>query len=157
VRAFPCDDGIAVLVRDVTEARAISERLSRQATHDELTGPINRRELPLHLNSLVDERAAASVDLLFVDLDCFKDINDSFGHAAGDEVLRVIGERLSDMVTEGAHVPRMGGDQFVVFLVDAPEGEAVRVARDVTIRMREPIRTSIRNWGCSRRPTSLTC
>ncbi|HEX7936550.1 MAG TPA: diguanylate cyclase, partial [Paraburkholderia sp.] len=93
VRAFPSDDGIVVLVRDVTEARAISERLSRQATHDELTGLINRRELLLRLNSLVDEGAAASVDLLFIDLDRFKDINDSFGHAAGDEVLRVIGER----------------------------------------------------------------
>jgi diguanylate cyclase (GGDEF)-like protein len=141
VRAFPCDDGLIVLVRDVTEARAISERLSRQATHDELTGLINRRELLLRLNRLVDEGAAASVDLLFIDLDRFKDINDSFGHAAGDEVLRVIGERLSAMLTEGAHVSRIGGDEFVIFLVDAPEGEAARVARDVTIRMREPIQT----------------
>lgn len=141
VRAFPCDDGIVVLIRDVTEARAISERLSRQATHDELTGLINRRELLLRLNSLVDEGAAASVDLLFIDLDRFKDINDSFGHAAGDEVLRVIGERLSDMFTDGAHVSRIGGDEFVIFLVDAPEGEAARVARDVTTRMREPIQT----------------
>jgi diguanylate cyclase (GGDEF)-like protein len=141
VRAFPCDDGVTVLVRDVTEARAISERLSRQATHDELTGLINRRELLLRLNRLVDEGAAASVDLLFIDLDRFKDINDSFGHAAGDEVLRVIGERLSGMFTEGAHVSRIGGDEFVIFLVDAPEGEAARVARDVTVRMREPIQT----------------
>jgi diguanylate cyclase (GGDEF)-like protein len=141
VRAFPCDDGLIVLVRDVTEARAISERLSRQATHDELTGLINRRELLLRLNRLVDEGAAASVDLLFIDLDRFKDINDSFGHAAGDEVLRVIGERLSAMLTEGAHVSRIGGDEFVIFLVDAPEGEAARVARDVTLRMREPIQT----------------
>ena len=141
VRAFPCDDGIVVLVRDVTEARAISERLSRQATHDELTGLINRRELLQRLNNLVDEGAAASVDLLFIDLDRFKDINDSFGHAAGDEVLRVIGERLSDMFTEDAHVSRIGGDEFVIFLVDAPEGEAARVARDVAIRMREAIQT----------------
>ena len=141
VRAFPCDDGIVVLVRDVTEARAISERLSRQATHDDLTGLINRRELLLRLNKLVDEGAAASVDLLFIDLDRFKYINDSFGHAAGDEVLRVIGERLSDMLTESVHVSRIGGDEFVLFLVDAPEGEAARLAHDVTIRMREPIQT----------------
>ncbi|MDR5752226.1 MULTISPECIES: EAL domain-containing protein [unclassified Caballeronia] len=141
VRAFPCDDGVIVLVRDVTEARAISERLSRQATHDELTGLINRRELLLRLNRLVDEGAAASVDLLFIDLDRFKDINDSFGHAAGDEVLRAIGERLSDMLAERAHVSRIGGDEFVIFLVDAPEGEAARVARDVLVRMREPIQT----------------
>ncbi|ALP67851.1 putative bifunctional diguanylate cyclase/phosphodiesterase [Paraburkholderia caribensis] len=141
VRAFPSDDGIVVLVRDVTEARAISERLSRQATYDELTGLMNRRELLLRLNILVDKGAAASVDLLFVDLDRFKDINDSFGHAAGDEVLRAIGERLSAMCAEGASVSRIGGDEFVIFLVDAPEGEAARVARDVTIRMREPIQT----------------
>ncbi|WP_087632839.1 putative bifunctional diguanylate cyclase/phosphodiesterase [Caballeronia telluris] len=141
VRAFPCDGGVIVLVRDVTEARAISERLSRQATHDELTGLINRRELLLRLNRLVDEGAAASVDLLFIDLDRFKDINDSFGHAAGDEVLRAIGERLSDMFAERAHVSRIGGDEFVIFLVDAPAGEAARVARDVIARMHEPIQT----------------
>ncbi|KGG90719.1 diguanylate cyclase [Comamonas thiooxydans] len=141
VRAFPSDDGIVVLVRDVTEERAISERLSRQATHDDLTGLINRRELLLRLNNLVDEGAAASVDLLFIDLDRFKDINDSFGHAVGDEVLRVIGERLSDMLTESVHVSRIGGDEFVLFLVNASEGEAARLARDITIRMREPIQT----------------
>jgi len=141
VRAFPCDDGLIVLVRDVTEARAISERLSRQATHDELTGLINRRELLRRLNRLVDEGAAASVDLLFIDLDRFKDINDSFGHAAGDEVLRAIGERLFDMSAEGGNVSRIGGDEFVIFLVDAPQGEAARVALDVTVRMREPIQT----------------
>ncbi|NKJ50854.1 hypothetical protein CIC12_29855 [Burkholderia sp. SG-MS1] len=141
VRAFPCDDGVIVLVRDVTEARAISERLSRQATHDELTGLINRRELLLRLKHLVDRGGAACVDLLFIDLDRFKDINDSFGHAAGDEVLRVIGERFSDMVTGRIQAFRVGGDEFVVFIVDATEGEAARVARDVISRMREPIQT----------------
>ena len=141
VRAFPCDDGIVVLVRDVTEARAVSERLSRQATHDELTGLINRRELLLRLDHLVDEGAATSVDLLFIDLDRFKEINDSFGHAAGDEVLRVIGERLSGMLAQSVHASRIGGDEFVLFLVDAPEGEAARIAREVAIRLREPIRT----------------
>jgi diguanylate cyclase len=130
-----------VLVRDVTEARAISERLLRQATHDELTGLINRRELLLRLNCFVDDGAAESVDLLFIDLDRFKDINDSFGHAAGDEVLRVIGQRLSELLAERAHVSRIGGDEFVIFLVDAPSGEAARVARDVIVRMRDPIET----------------
>jgi diguanylate cyclase (GGDEF)-like protein len=162
VRAFPCDDGVIVLVRDVTEARAISERLLRQATHDELTGLINRRELLLRLNCLVDERSADSVDLLFVDLDRFKDINDSFGHAAGDEVLRFIGRRLSDLVGERAHVSRIGGDEFVIFLVDAPAGEAVRFAHDVIVRMRDPIQTSCvrasvgASIGVVRYPTSAS-
>lgn len=142
VRAFPSDDGIIVLVRDVTEARAISERLLRQATHDELTGLINRRELLLRLNRLVDEGTAASVDLLFIDLDRFKDTNDSFGHVAGDDVLRAIGERLSGMCGEGGTVSRIGGDEFVIFLVDAPEDEAPRVAHEVVVRLREPILTS---------------
>jgi diguanylate cyclase (GGDEF)-like protein len=162
VRAFPGEDGVTVLVRDVTEARAISELLSRQATHDELTGLINRRELLLRLNRLVDEGAADSVDLLFIDLDRFKDINDSFGHAAGDEVLRVVGERLSDLLTERAHASRIGGDEFVIFLVDASEGEAARVARDVVVRMREPIQTpSVRasvgaSIGVARYPVSAS-
>ena len=162
VRAFPCEDGVTVLVRDVSEARAISELLSRQATHDELTGLINRRELLLRLNRLVDEGAADSVDLLFIDLDRFKDINDSFGHAAGDEVLRVVGERLSDLLTERAHASRIGGDEFVIFLVDAPDGEAARVARDVIVRMREPVQTpSVRasvgaSIGVARYPVSAS-
>ena len=162
VRAFPSDDGVIVLVRDVTEARAITERLSRQATHDELTGLINRRELLLRLNRLVDEGAADSVDLLFIDLDRFKDINDSFGHAAGDEVLGAIGERLSGMSAEGGNVSRIGGDEFVIFIVDAPEGEATRVARNVTNCMREPIQTpSVRasvgaSIGVARYPISAS-
>jgi len=162
VRAFPCEDGLIVLVRDVTEARAISELLSRQATHDELTGLINRRELLLRLNRLIDEGAADSVDLLFIDLDRFKDINDSFGHAAGDEVLRVVGERLSDLLTERIHASRIGGDEFVIFLVDAPEGEAARVAREVIVRMREPVQTpSVRapvgaSIGVARYPVSAS-
>ncbi|MFL9913714.1 putative bifunctional diguanylate cyclase/phosphodiesterase [Paraburkholderia sp. RL17-337-BIB-A] len=162
VRAFPCEDGVTVLVRDVTEAHATSELLSRQATHDELTGLINRRELLMRLNRLVDEGAADSVDLLFIDLDRFKDINDSFGHAAGDEVLRVVGERLSDLLTERSHASRIGGDEFVIFLVDAPEGEAARVARDVILRMREPIQTpSVRasvgaSIGVARYPVSAS-
>jgi diguanylate cyclase len=140
-RAFPCDGGITVLLRDVSEARAMSERLSGQAAHDALTGLINRRELLARLKCLVDEGAAASVDLLFIDLDRFKEINDSFGHAAGDEVLRVIGERLALLIGEGAHASRIGGDEFVVFLVDAPEGQAAHVAGNVIARMRECIET----------------
>nr|WP_250491466.1 GGDEF domain-containing protein [Caballeronia sp. INML2] len=117
----------------------------RQATHDELTGLINRRELLMRLNDLVDEGAADSVDLLFIDLDRFKDINDSIGHAAGDEVLRVIGQRLSELLGERVHVSRIGGDEFVIFLVDAPPGEATRVAHDVIVRMREPF--TLRAYG----------
>jgi diguanylate cyclase len=141
-RAFPCEDGITVLVRDVTEACAMSERLSEQAAHDALTGLINRRELLTRLRRLVDEGTAHSIDVLFIDLDRFKEINDSFGHAAGDEVLRVIGERLSDSLGERAYASRIGGDEFVVFLVDAPEDEAARVARNIIVRVRERIETA---------------
>ncbi len=140
-RAFPCEEGITVLVRDVTEARAMSERLSEQAAHDALTGLINRRELLTRLRRLVDEGTAHSIDVLFIDLDRFKEINDSFGHAAGDEVLRVIGARLSGSAGERACASRIGGDEFVVFLVDAPEDEAARVARNIIGRVRERIET----------------
>jgi diguanylate cyclase len=140
-RAFPCESGITVLVRDVTEARAMSARLSEQATHDALTGLINRRELLTRLHRLVDDGTADSVDVLFIDLDRFKEINDSFGHAAGDEVIRVIGERLSGLLGERAYASRIGGDEFVVFLVDAPEDDAARVARNIIGRLRERIET----------------
>ncbi|CAG9253558.1 sensor domain-containing protein [Paraburkholderia caribensis] len=141
-RAFPCEGGITVLVRDVTETRAMSERLSEQAAHDALTGLINRRELLTRLSGLINEGTANSVDVLFIDLDRFKEINDSFGHAAGDEVLRVIGERLSGSLGKRACASRIGGDEFVVFLVDAPEDEAMRVARNIIVRVRERIETS---------------
>ncbi len=127
-----------------------------------MTGLINRQELLLRLNRLVDEGTAASVDLLFIDLDRFKDINDSYGHAAGDEVLRAIGERLSGMCADGSNVSRIGGDEFVIFLVNAPADEAERVARDVTIRMSEPIKTpSVRasvgaSIGVARYPVSAS-
>jgi diguanylate cyclase len=140
-RAFPCSGGVTVLVRDVSEARAMSERLSYQAAHDALTGLINRRELLSQLSELVDKRIASSVDVLFIDLDRFKEINDCVGHAAGDEVLRVISERLTVSIGKRAHASRIGGDEFVVFLVDAPEGEAECVAKDIIVRMRERIAT----------------
>lgn len=140
-RAFPCSGGVTVLVRDVSEARAMSERLSYQAAHDALTGLINRRELLSRLSELVDKRIASSVDLLFIDLDRFKEINDCVGHAAGDEVLRVISERLTVSIGKRAHSSSIGGDEFVVFLVDAPEGEAEHVAKNIIVRMRERIET----------------
>lgn len=104
------------------------KRLLRQATHDELTGLIHRRELLLRLNCLADEGAADSVDLHFIDLDRFKDINDSFGHAAGDEVLRAIGQRLSESLGERAHVSRIGGDQFVCGCLARKMRSASRIA-----------------------------
>ncbi|MEM5342889.1 sensor domain-containing diguanylate cyclase [Paraburkholderia azotifigens] len=140
-RAFPCEDGITVLVRDVTEARAMSVRLSEQATYDALTGLINWRELVIRLHRLIDDGTANSVDVLFIDLDRFKEINESFGHAAGEEVLRVIGERISGSLGERACASRIGGDEFVVLVVDAPEDEAARVARSIMVRMREHIET----------------
>jgi diguanylate cyclase len=140
-RAFPCEDGITVLVRDVTEARAMSERLAEQAAHDALTGLMNRRELLSRLSGIIDEGTAHSIDVLFIDLDRFKEINDSFGHAAGDEVLRVIGERLSGSLGDRAFASRIGGDEFVVFLVDAPEDEAERVAGNIMVSVRERIET----------------
>ncbi|MGW5642414.1 sensor domain-containing protein [Saccharopolyspora sp. NPDC003752] len=97
---------------DITESRAIRERLEREATHDPLTGLANRTLVLRRLDSAL--RSTRPAGVLFIDLDEFKVINDSLGHGVGDEVLRVVGERLQQLVGEGEVVGRLGGDEFVV-------------------------------------------
>lgn len=97
---------------DITESRAARERLEYEATHDPLTGLANRTLVLRHLEQ--PQPRAHPMAVLFVDLDNFKIINDSLGHAVGDDVLRIIGERLSHATQTEDLVGRLGGDEFVV-------------------------------------------
>jgi diguanylate cyclase (GGDEF)-like protein len=110
--------GFVASVSDVTEALAVAEELARQARIDPLTGLPNRLAIEEHLDSLVDQArgSAAKPAVLFVDLDNFKDVNDSFGHGAGDELLRVAAGRLRGAVRPQDVVGRFGGDEFVVII-----------------------------------------
>jgi diguanylate cyclase (GGDEF)-like protein len=109
---------------DVTERRGLEEQLAHRATHDALTGLLNREgfEEVLAAALPVDDARAAAV--LFLDLDDFKVVNDSLGHRAGDELLRTIGKRIRASVRGSDSVARFGGDEFLV-LATADKAEAL--------------------------------
>jgi diguanylate cyclase (GGDEF)-like protein/PAS domain S-box-containing protein len=117
-------------VRDITERAAEAARLSWQAFHDDLTGLANRALLQDRLTHAL-ERARRSPELtglLYVDLDHFKEINDTFGHEAGDLLLVEVADRLAGAVRSGDTVARLGGDEFVILaetLTAAPEAEGI--------------------------------
>ncbi len=107
---------MVVQVEDITERRAAQERLNHLALHDTLTGLPNRLLLQQRLEHdlAVARREGAATAVLFCDLDRFKVINDSLGHAAGDQVLQAVAARLGDCVRPHDTVARLGGDEFVI-------------------------------------------
>ena len=133
--------GMVASVTDVTEQIALQERFKHQALHDALTGLANRSLLMNRLEQalLKRDRNPGEVAILFIDLDNFKYINDSLGHAAGDELIVAIGHRLRTSMRVGDTAARFGGDEFVVLLegVDTPR-QAVMVAERLLEVLREP-------------------
>jgi diguanylate cyclase (GGDEF)-like protein/PAS domain S-box-containing protein len=138
----PSVAGIVVTVRDVTERAALEAQLVHQAFHDPLTGLSNRtlfRDRVGHALSR-DVRLTQGVAVLFLDLDDFKTVNDSLGHAAGDRLLRVVAERLLNATRGCDTVARLGGDEFGVLIENArTEEDAVIVAERVVQALRMPV------------------
>jgi len=120
-------------------AGRIAEReqeLTHRAVHDSLTGLPNRDGLHQRLDALLNAPGEpAPLALLFIDLDHFKDVNDSRGHEAGDELLRLSAGRLREAAPAQAFVSRLGGDEFVVLLPGATETDAIAVAQAVITRL----------------------
>jgi diguanylate cyclase (GGDEF)-like protein len=133
--------GLAATIRDVSAARANEQKLQQQANIDALTSLPNRFWLMKHLPAALDEaRSAGSMlAVLFIDLDDFKNLNDTQGHAAGDELLRAAARRLRGVLRQGDGVARLGGDEFTMIL-QAPGGddEIATVARRVIEQLRQP-------------------
>ncbi|RJK97814.1 sensor domain-containing protein [Vallicoccus soli] len=130
-----------VLATAVTRLRA-EEEVRHQALHDPLTGLGNRVLLVDRLEQALRQRrrAGGAVALLLLDLDGFKEVNDTLGHDAGDEVLRVVGGRLRTATRAGDTVARLGGDEFAVVLPGLPSpDEAVTVAAAVRERLADPV------------------
>jgi diguanylate cyclase (GGDEF)-like protein/PAS domain S-box-containing protein len=126
---------------DITERKAADERIRYLAHYDVLTGLANRTLLQARLEQALAaaRRDRTYVALLFLDLDRFKNINDSLGHYSGDTVLQAVGERLRACVREGDTVARLGGDEFVIMLPDLRAGDdAARVAEKVFGAMAHP-------------------
>jgi diguanylate cyclase (GGDEF)-like protein/PAS domain S-box-containing protein len=122
--------GFVFMLHDVTQARALTRALEHQATHDPLTGLLNRGgfENMLEQQRLASQRKTRPWCLLYLDMDRFKIVNDTVGHAAGDELLRALTERLRAALRAGDVLARLGGDEFGVILDHCASDEAERVA-----------------------------
>jgi diguanylate cyclase (GGDEF)-like protein/PAS domain S-box-containing protein len=131
--------------RDITERRRAVERIQHLATHDTLTGLPNRMMFSQLLGVAIEtaRRHERQLAVLFVDLDSFKGINDSQGHAAGDEVLRAVSARIRQSLRASDVVARLGGDEFVVLAQDVTgEDDAADVASRIVAATVRPVRVS---------------
>jgi diguanylate cyclase (GGDEF)-like protein/PAS domain S-box-containing protein len=129
-------------IRDISERKHAQARIEFLAHHDVLTGLPNRvllRDRFDHARAFA-ERSKANVAMLFLDLDNFKAVNDSFGHAAGDDLLKAVALRLDTCIRDTDTISREGGDEFLVLLNDMPDPEQVeRVAGKILTALAEPI------------------
>jgi diguanylate cyclase (GGDEF)-like protein/PAS domain S-box-containing protein len=125
--------GAVVLLHDVTELRGLARRMSYQATHDALTGLVNRREFERRLEEVIESghRGDGQHVLCYLDLDRFKVVNDTSGHLAGDSMLREVAKVLRDAVRDSDTVGRLGGDEFGMLLMGCPLEKARQIADDV--------------------------
>ncbi len=125
--------GAVVILRDVGELRGMAREMTYQASHDALTGLINRREFERQVNMAIESaRDDESQHVLcFMDLDRFKVVNDTCGHAAGDNLLREVAGLLRKHVRDSDVVARQGGDEFGMLLVGCPLDKARQIAEDV--------------------------
>ncbi len=131
------------LALSVRALRTLTEHRHRQSVTDHLTGLGNRRHLFEVLDAFFAEENDASAHqrslaFLFIDLDRFKEINDSFGHPAGDELLRQVGARLGAVLGGSDTLVRIGGDEFAAMLMDADAARASELARRLTASLEDP-------------------
>jgi diguanylate cyclase (GGDEF)-like protein len=144
--------GIAITSRDVTEHRRRSDHVNYLAHHDHLTGLANRTLLHERLRQAIlrAQNHGQEVAVFLIDIDYFKQINDSLGHADGDILLATVGQRLLSSVRESDTVARMGGDEFVIVM---PE---VHNKRDVECCGEQIIRSASQPVEISGQKISLT-
>jgi len=133
--------GVALMLRDFRRERRHSSTLAHQASHDALTGLFNRTEFEFRLSNAIDRarRHGSTHALMYLDLDQFKVVNDTCGHASGDELLRQLAALMRAQLRQTDTLARLGGDEFGVLLEDCATGEGRRVAetiRDAVSRFR---------------------
>ena len=125
--------GVVLLLHDVTETRGITQQMSYQATHDALTGLVNRPEFEQRLGAGLQaaQRGTVRHVLCYVDLDHFKTVNDIAGHLAGDAMLREVAKLLRTAVRDSDTVARLGGDEFALLLAGCPLDKGRQIAQDL--------------------------
>lgn len=147
--------GAAFLLRDVTARRHRAETIAWQATHDPLTGAINRTEFEIRLKKLVrraqdDERHSHC--LLYVDVDKFKFVNDSYGHAAGDAALKALSDILRSRIRGADTLARVGGDEFTALLYSCTPEKGRLIAES----LRAAVEAHDFRWQSIRLPVSVS-
>ena len=125
--------GVAVMLHDVSELRGLTQQMSYQASHDALTGLVNRREFERRLGEALEIARAGRQGhvMCYMDLDRFKAVNDTSGHLAGDNMLREVAALVREAVRDSDTVARLGGDEFGVLLVGCPLDKARQIADDI--------------------------
>ncbi len=141
------------VLSDITDSKKYQLELERRATHDLLTGLANRGLLMdrIQLAVMQAKRRTQKIALLFIDLDGFKIINDGFGHATGDQVLKLTGNRLAANIRQGDTAARLGGDEFVVVLNDQ---ERIEQVSDAVQRIMDAV---LRPIPIQHQEIALTC
>jgi diguanylate cyclase (GGDEF)-like protein len=118
--------GCVVTFEDITEKRHSEARIAFMARHDALTGLPNRTLFQEHMAAMLDEAGdCQNFGVLFLDLDHFKEVNDTLGHPMGDELLRLVAGRLSHCVRDNEVIARLGGDEFAIVAANGPGGPAM--------------------------------
>ena len=125
--------GCVIIFHDVTEIRGLTRQMSYQASHDALTGLVNRADFERQLEAALKSARSADVGhvVCYLDLDRFKAVNDTSGHLAGDNLLREIASLLKEKVRDSDTVARLGGDEFALLLVGCPLDKGQQIADDV--------------------------
>jgi diguanylate cyclase (GGDEF)-like protein/PAS domain S-box-containing protein len=131
--------GVVLVFHDVTEARRLERKMAHDAAHDTLTGLVNRREFEVRVERALasaKERGAVHV-LCYLDLDQFKIINDTSGHAAGDELLKQVANLLGGLFRHRDTLARLGGDEFGLLLENCPLERGVTIANEVVAQVHQ--------------------
>jgi len=125
--------GLVLVLHDTSELRGLTRQMTYQASHDALTGLVNRREFERRLQEAMDsaQTGNAAHALCYLDLDRFKVVNDTCGHTAGDHMLREVASIIKEAVRDSDTVARIGGDEFALLLVGCPLEKARQIADDV--------------------------
>jgi diguanylate cyclase (GGDEF)-like protein/PAS domain S-box-containing protein len=131
----PSVQGLVLNSRDVSERRALEDEIRERALHDDLTGLANRGLFADRMQHGLARASSEPVSVVFLDLDDFKGVNDSLGHAAGDALLQGVARRLLTCVRPRDTVARLGGDEFAILLEGADDVQARRVAERVLAAM----------------------
>jgi diguanylate cyclase (GGDEF)-like protein/PAS domain S-box-containing protein len=131
--------GLVLVLHDTSELRGLTRQMTYQASHDALTGLVNRREFERRLQEAMDSAQTGNVGhaLCYLDLDRFKVVNDTCGHTAGDNMLREVASLIKEAVRDSDTVGRIGGDEFALLLVGCPLEKARQIADDVVRSVNE--------------------